>query len=71
MQAVARTRLEEQTKLARERRRFTRLAVAAAVVLGILTAAATGGFVYALQQKGRATSRLSKRVPRPSAPNRR
>jgi hypothetical protein len=49
-----RARLEEQTKLAKERHRFTRLAVAAAVVLGIFALLATGGFLYALDQKARA-----------------
>ncbi|MGH6919144.1 MAG: hypothetical protein ACREJ0_15735, partial [Geminicoccaceae bacterium] len=53
-QDILRTRLEEQTKLAQERRRFTRLAVAAAVVLGLFALLATRGFLYALDQKVRA-----------------
>ena len=53
-QQALRTRLEEQTKLAKERRRFTRFATAAAVVLGLSALLATGGFLYALDQKGRA-----------------
>jgi energy-coupling factor transporter ATP-binding protein EcfA2 len=57
-QQALRARLEEQTKLAQERRRRMRLAVAAAVVCGVLTAAATGGFLYALDQKVRADEAL-------------
>ncbi len=49
-----RARLEEQTKLAQERRRHMRHARAAAVLGGVLTVLATGGFLYALEQKVRA-----------------
>jgi hypothetical protein len=49
-----RERLEEQTKLAQERRRRMRLAVAGAVLCGFLTVVATGGFLYALYHKLRA-----------------
>lgn len=45
-QQALRARLEEQTKLAKERRRFTRFATAAAVVGFVLAVAAAGGFGY-------------------------
>ena len=53
-QRALRARLEEQTKLAHERRRFTQLATAAAVVCSTLAAVATGGFIYAQNQAVRA-----------------
>jgi energy-coupling factor transporter ATP-binding protein EcfA2 len=49
-----RARLEEQTKLAQERRRHMRRFRALAVVGGVLTVLATGGLWYAHEQKVRA-----------------
>ncbi len=80
-----RARLEEQTKLAKERRRFTRLATIAAGVGFVLAAGAAIGFGYwyveaerarvaeaQAVQEGRApTPRRSKRLPKRHAPTRR
>ncbi|MGH6918878.1 MAG: hypothetical protein ACREJ0_14375, partial [Geminicoccaceae bacterium] len=49
-----RASLEEQTRLARERRRFTRLAVAGVILLGIVSAVAVGGLVQARAEAMRA-----------------
>ena len=53
-QKALRARLEEQTKLALERRRYTRLAMAAAAVCLVLTLTSTGGLIYARNQAARA-----------------
>ena len=74
-QQALRARLEEQTKLAKERRRFTRLATIAAAVGFVLAAGAAVGFGYWYVEAerargagaGRARERASRRRRRASA----